>query len=85
MIPIFQAKKIDSDELVEGSLSSGSVGNWIEPDNSCTCTGYEIDPSTLKISFDGDSWYSVESVKSDIEKELLEKQRLMSELKMRGV
>ena len=48
MIPIYRAKKIDSDEYVEGFLSNFKTAFIVELD---TQTPFTIDPSTLAIHF----------------------------------
>lgn len=75
-IPIYRAKKIDSDEYFEGCYVKGNSykglihwiytgGYYVEKlDNSMNDNREEIDPSTLEISFDnGETWRSM----SDIE------------------
>ena len=58
MIPIYRAKKIDSDEYVEGMLGQYVYGDlWIKPINKtgisskCRSKWFDIDPSTLAIHF----------------------------------
>jgi len=63
MIPIYKAKTIKGIE-VEGLLTTNQFGNYcIKPINSdnSPCVG-EVNPYTLKISFDGESWYNKEDV-----------------------
>jgi len=52
-IPIYRAKKIDSDEYVEGYVfpSFGSCVIWIYDDIEIETTAHTIDPSTLAIHF----------------------------------
>jgi len=62
LTPIYRAKKIDSDELVEGYLMpfANTKGWFIRILNYTDLMNaeFEIDPSTLEISFDnGDTWY----------------------------
>jgi len=63
MIPIFRAEKLENDEHIIGSLSTGSVGSYISHDNRCTAISYEIKEETLEISFDnGISFDSVDDI-----------------------
>ena len=81
-IPIYRAKKIDSDEFVEGYLINGRFifKEWI--DDVWTSFGetksnkalvYEIDPTTLAIHFPDTSstqlekvWYTMEEISNII-------------------
>ena len=66
MIPIYRAKKIDSDEYVEGYYSptaqfltktlKNKNGYIHEADGDWNI----IDPSTLAISIDKENWFSIE-------------------------
>lgn len=50
-IPIYRAKKIDSDEYVEGLLGEKRQSDGTFKYYSMVGNGYEIDPSTLAIHF----------------------------------
>jgi len=61
MIPIYRAKKIDSDECVEGNLLEYQSNVYVLPyetmyklfNNCLNIENFEIDPSTLAIHFTG--------------------------------
>lgn len=58
-IPIYRAKKIDSDEYVCGLLTQDFHGSYsISGNIPYGCYSYKINLSTLEISFDGGKfWY----------------------------
>ena len=73
MIPIYRAKKIDSDEYVEGYLTELWTNQGSEQryaiDTATAYTNdeysiyvYQINPSTLELSFDNINWYSEEDI-----------------------
>lgn len=62
-IPIYRARKIDKYEYVEGWLTKVQNVLCIEIDNM----PFEIDPSTLVISFDGGkNWFEFLTVRAMI-------------------
>ena len=76
-IPIYRAKKIDSDEYIEGYYIELFKGNDIlhltaiiendeysmyNNDDILELAYKRIDPSTLAISFDGNTWYNIDTL-----------------------
>lgn len=61
---IFKAKKLEDGEFVEGMYTWCKVYNthYIQEEFSKGQVKNSIDPSTLQISFDGESWNSIEEV-----------------------
>lgn len=69
-IPIYRAKKIDSDEYVEGSIrklvdEDVYIIDYIKSEKYKFCTA-RIDITTLKVSFNDKDWYSIEEAKRRI-------------------
>lgn len=67
MIPIYRAKKIDSDEYIIGYYYNNKKDNNIhaisvENDKTVLMLHYEIDPTTLEISFDKEYWISLDLI-----------------------
>ena len=72
-IPLFRAKKLDSDEYVNGTYVSSFHKHYIAMINCIHENNYnqivfdegyfeEIDTSTLAISVDGITWFSIENL-----------------------
>lgn len=74
-LPIYRAKKIDSDEYVKGYLHRSNLNpNFItiRTGNIKIVNGvvidemFKIDPSTLAISFDGgENWFDMENAERE--------------------
>jgi len=79
MIPLYKADTIDGKE-VEGLLMNKNIINTA-PLNTIWVLPETIKPDTLKILFDGKSWYDANNVMQEI----LNEQRYKVEAKMRGL
>ena len=79
-IPIYRAKKIDSDEYVEGDFFKGKpstgkffIDYWFEDEHKRGKHSFEVDISTLAIHFPDSSstqsekvWYNMEEISNII-------------------